>query len=106
MNDVKYWNGAVSPYSSPMNRSGTAGVTKSNAAASFTASNDTIVLSRSPSARLPTWSWFCTLMMKRSPGRSALGVPRARPKYTDSSPWKAKPCSMARAISAGAPKSE
>ena len=94
---MKYWNGEVSPYSSPMNSSGSAGAENSSAAATFTAAKGAMVESRSPTARLPTWSWFCRQIVKRSPPRSALGVPRGRAKYSDGSPWKAKPSAMARA---------
>ena len=38
---MKYWNGAVSPYSSPMKSSGTNGDSSTTADASLTASSDT-----------------------------------------------------------------
>ena len=65
---VKNRNGAVSPYSSPWKSSGVKGQKRTTAAATrrFSAG------SRSPSARLPTWSWFCAQATIRGPsGRAA-----------------------------------
>ena len=50
----KNWNGAVSPYSSPWKSIGVNGDSSVQSAASGLASSG----SRSPNARLPTWSWF------------------------------------------------
>ena len=72
---TKYGNGAISPYSSPMNSNGTWEERSTHAAASLSFSSETIVLSRSPAARLPTWSWFCAQTTKRQGGRSAAGAP-------------------------------
>ena len=66
---VKYRNGAVSPYSSPMKSSGTNGDSSTAPAASFAALEARrSASSRSPSARLPTWSWFCEQTTNRLAG--------------------------------------
>ena len=49
----KNWNGAGSPYSSPMNSIGVNGESSVIRAASGRAGGGI----RSPNARLPTWSW-------------------------------------------------
>ena len=36
--------------------------------------------SRSPKARLPTWSWFWMKATKAVGGRAALGSPRGEPR--------------------------
>ena len=45
------------------------------AAASRTPAGSTSAARRSPPARLPTWSWFCTQTTNRSPGTSSAGTP-------------------------------
>ena len=75
---MKYWNGFVSPYSSPMKSSGTYGESSSSAAASLSWSGETSVDSRSPAARLPTWSWFWIATTKRSRGMPVDGAPCRR----------------------------
>ena len=66
---VKNWNGRRSPYSSPMKSSGVCGARRaSRRRATRSASGGR----RSPSARLPTWSWFCAQTTSRSDrGRAA-----------------------------------
>ena len=59
---VKNWNGARSPYSSPMKSSGVLPAKSTIAKATRCASAGR----RSPSARLPTWSWFCAQTTSRS----------------------------------------
>ena len=73
---VKNWNGAVSPYSSPMNSIGVAGWKSRHSAATARTSGG----SRSPSARLPTWSWFWSNTTNCSIGRSLAGAPKRRPR--------------------------
>ena len=71
---VKNWKGAFSPYSSPMNSSGTNGASSVQKAASGRAAAG----SRSPNARLPTWSWFWENTTNRSGGTSSAGAPKRR----------------------------
>ena len=61
---VKNWKGRRSPYSSPMNSSGVCGAKSSTAARRRSSSAGR----RSPTARLPTWSWFCEQTISRSAG--------------------------------------
>ncbi len=71
---VKNWNGAVSPYSSPMNSIGTYG----DSSVQKAASGWTSAGRRSPKARLPTWSWFWSKTTNCSTRRSAAGAPKRR----------------------------
>ena len=72
---MKYWNGAVSPYSSPMNSIGMKGESTTAAAARRSLAGETIVDRRSPSMRLPIWSWFCAKTTNCSPSRVFGGAP-------------------------------
>ena len=67
---VKNWNGALSPYSSPWKSSGVNGLKRTTAAATRRFASG----SRSPTARLPTWSWFWAHATMRAPsGPAQLG---------------------------------
>jgi hypothetical protein len=70
----KNWNGATSPYSSPWNSIGVNGARQVSSAASGRASTG----SRSPNARLPTWSWLEEKTTKRSGATSPAGAPKRR----------------------------
>ena len=59
---------------------GICGASRSTAAIARTRSAGVACVSRSPKARLPTWSWFCMKAMKAVGGRCALGSPRAVPR--------------------------
>ena len=76
---VKNWNGACSPYSSPMKSSGVCGAKRVTAARQRELVPPA---GRSPSARLPTWSWFCEQTTQRSGGRrpSTSTSPSPEPK--------------------------
>ena len=100
---VKNWNGAVSPYSSPMNSIGVNGDSRTHSAAS----GRTSAGSRSPNARLPTWSWFWsnTTNCVRRPvlaGRAVTAaavrrVRRRRRRRAARTPWPAaRPCRSRR----------
>ena len=70
----KNWNGARSPYSSPWNSIGVNGDSSVQNAASGRASTG----SRSPNARLPTWSWLAEKTTNRSGGTSSARAPKRR----------------------------
>src|SRR6516165_4886454 len=74
------WEGLCSPHSSPINSIGIWGSSRQTAAIARTAAAGTNCVTRSPNARLPTWSWFWMNATKTEGGRSALGVPRGRPR--------------------------
>ena len=70
---VKNRNGAVSPYSSPWKSRGVKRLKRTTAAAIRRFAPG----SRSPSARLPTWSWFCPHATIRAPsGRASSAAMR------------------------------
>ena len=75
----KNGNGTFDPHSSPMNSIGTVGASSVMASAASIASGVTMASSRSPSARLPIWSWFCRKLTKAAGGSSPLGSPRGLP---------------------------
>ena len=84
----KNGNGVVAPHSSPMKSSGGDGARSRTAIAARSARGGTRAARRSPSARLPTWSWFWRKVTKAVGGRCALGSPRAAPpRKGDGSPW-------------------
>ena len=68
---VKNWKGASSPYSSPMKSIGVNGLSRVQSAASGRAGGGI----RSPSARLPTWSWFWEQTTNWAGARSGAGAP-------------------------------
>src|SRR5829696_8366153 len=71
---LKNWNGARSPCSSPWKIIGANGDSSVQSAASAR----TPTGSRSPSARLPIWSWLALNTTKRSGARSPAGAPKRR----------------------------
>ena len=70
----KNWNGASSPCSSPWKSIGVNGDSSVQNAASARVSTG----SRSPNARLPTWSWLALNTTKRSGGTSSALAPKRR----------------------------
>ena len=84
---VKKAKGRVSPHSSPMNISGTCGERSRIAVSARTIGSGASASSRSPKARLPTWSWFCRKSTKAVGGRWPLGTPRGVAGKGDGSPW-------------------
>ena len=77
---VKNWNGLGSPYSSPMKSSGVCAEKSTTDEATRSSSGG----SRSPRARLPTWSWFCAQTTWRS-GRPARELARRHRRPSRSS---------------------
>ena len=75
----KYRNGVVAPNSSPMNSSGGEGASNTIATAAASAAGSASTVSRSPKARLPTWSWFCRNETNAVSGSPAVELPRAPP---------------------------
>ena len=75
-------NGAVSPYSSPWKIIGVNGDRTVSSAASGRAATG----SRSPNARLPTWSWLAEKTTNRSGGTSSAGAPKRRSRKLDQVP--------------------
>src|SRR6516164_1358210 len=73
------WEGLRSPPLVPHKQHRYLGSSRQTAAIARTASAGTNCVTRSPNARLPTWSWFWMNATKTEGGRSALGVPRGRP---------------------------
>src|SRR5437868_2971224 len=59
-----------------MNSIGVHGRNSSSAEAAAKRSRSICWFSRSPKARLPTWSWFCSTYTNCQAGRSRAGVPR------------------------------
>ncbi len=85
---LKNRNGVEAAHSSPMNSSGIAGASSSTALAACTAAGGASAEMRSPSARLPIWSWFCRKSTNAVAGSAALGSPRAAPpRCGEGSPW-------------------
>ena len=78
---MKYWNGVLAPHSSPWNSSGTNGEVSSSAAATRSRPSLISAALRSPSARLPTWSWFWVQTTNRLPGSPAGDRPNTRRRY-------------------------
>jgi hypothetical protein len=69
---AKNWKGAGSPYSSPIHSIGV----KPDSRTVNAASRHRSAGGRSPSARLPTWSWFWVKTTNCSGGRSPAGAPK------------------------------
>ena len=87
MKSQKNGNGSRAPHSSPMNISGGAGASSVTASAASSAAGGASTDSRSPSARLPIWSWFCRKLTKAVAGRADVGSPRGSPlRCGDGSP--------------------
>ena len=73
--------------SSPMNINGICGHSSCRAMAASSARGSASVVSRSPKARLPIWSWFCRNRTNAVGGSAALAVPRdLPPRCADGSP--------------------
>ena len=97
----KNWNGAVSPCSSPWKSIGVNGARSVQNAASGRAATG----SRSPSARLPTWSWLEENTTNASGGSSSAGAPKRRRRNVEYVPsWKWGRC-RTLAIAASVPNS-
>ena len=86
---MKYGNGAVSPYSSPWNSSGTPGARSVRPVTTFWVSNGTRCSdSRSPVIRFPIWSWFWANTTNRSGGTAELSLPCRRPRTGEGFPGR------------------
>ena len=82
----KNGKGVFEPHSSPMNSIGIAGASSMTARAASIAAVRALPSSRSPSGRLPIWSWFCRKLMKAIGESVPLGSPRGPPRNADISP--------------------
>ena len=104
---VKNWNGVVAAHSSPWNSIGVNGPHSVTSAAHASWSSSSAAVSRSPAARLPTWSWFWLHTTSRHGGTTpvSIGAPWSRPRNEDQVPsWK-KPRSQTLASAASGAKS-
>ena len=89
--EVKNWNGVDAAHSSPWNSIGVNGPVSVSSAAQASWSSSRESTMRSPTARLPTWSWFCAHTTSRHDGIAAvsIGAPWSRPRYDEYVPsWK------------------
>jgi len=80
-------NGWRQPNSSPMKMSGGEGASSWMAESARSFCGSASVVSRSPKARLPTWSWFCRKSTKHDAGRWLDFSPRGSLLNGDTSPW-------------------
>ena len=80
--EVKNWNGVVAAHSSPWNSIGVNGPQSVSSAAQASWSRSRASVIRSPTARLPTWSWFWLETTSRHVGMAAvsIGTPWSRPR--------------------------
>ncbi len=88
---VKNCHGVLAPHSSPMNSIGVHGEVSRIAAPAASRPGSTVAESRSPWARLPTWSCVWSEATKRDPGTVAgsTGRPCGRPRNVENVPsWK------------------
>ncbi len=89
--EVKNWNGDDAAHSSPWKSIGVNGPASVSSAAHASWSSSSASTIRSPTARLPIWSWFCAQTTSRHDGIAAvsMGTPWSRPRYDEYVPsWK------------------
>ena len=104
---VKNCHGVEAAHSSPMKSIGVFGASMRRTAPTASASVPTRCDSRSPAARLPTWSWFWmqTISWPGDTRSPLIGRPWARPRKVESVPsWK-KPLRSTFGSAAGSAKS-
>ena len=83
--EVKKGQRVDAAHSSPIQSIGVNGEVSSSTAPTRSISGEVSSGSRSPTARLPTWSWFCRHTTKRQPGVRArsTGRPWLRPRNVE-----------------------
>ena len=89
--EVKNCQGVEAPHSSPMKIIGVNGLSPVINAASLSWSGPRTSVSRSPSARLPIWSWLSAQTTSRQLGVRwvSIGLPCDRPRNEECVPsWK------------------
>ena len=79
---MKNWNGVEAAHSSPWKSIGVNGPASVSIAAQTSWSSSRWAVSRSPTARLPIWSWFWLATTSRQVGILAvsIGAPWSRPR--------------------------
>ena len=88
---MKNWNGVDAAHSSPWNSIGVNGPHSVSSAAHASWSSSSASVIRSPTARLPIWSWFWLQTTSRHVGIAAvsIGTPWSRSRNDDQVPsWK------------------
>src|SRR5262249_36180416 len=80
------------------------GASSSSADAARQGEGATRWASRSPRARLPTWSWFSVAKTKARAGARPVRVARTRPRSGECRPRYRKPCRSASATSSAHPR--
>ncbi len=72
--EVKNWNGVAAAHSSPWKSIGVNGPHRVSRAAQASWSSSSFSVIRSPTARLPTWSWFWLQTTRRQVGIAAVSI--------------------------------